>query len=47
MRAYLEEDFRVDFSGLQGVDAEIIRRCVEVGRKKEELKLLKILLCKH
>ena len=39
MRIYLEEDLRVDFSGLN-INIEIIRQCVEKGRKKMELSLL-------
>ncbi|MDR2058479.1 MAG: hypothetical protein LBP83_09430 [Dysgonamonadaceae bacterium] len=40
MQVYLEEDLRIDFSGLQRVDCEIIRQCTEAGKKKEELGLL-------
>lgn len=40
MRAYLEEDLRIDFSALQRVDTEIIRQCAAVGRKKRELEIL-------
>jgi predicted transcriptional regulator of viral defense system len=47
MQTYLEEDLRVDFSVLKSVDTEIIRRCKEVGRKKEELKILLELLSTH
>jgi predicted transcriptional regulator of viral defense system len=44
MRAYLEEDLRVDFSVLQSVDTGIIRDSIEAGRKKGELtRLLKLL----
>jgi len=39
MQVYLEEDLRIDFSVLQNIDTEIIRQCVETGRKKGELKL--------
>jgi len=43
MRIYLEEDMRVDFSDLN-INIEIIRQCVEMGRKKGELiQLLKLL----
>jgi len=43
MRSYLEEDLRIDFSVLQNVDTEIIRQCIETGRKKTELlNLLKV-----
>jgi hypothetical protein len=40
MQIYLEEDMRIDFSGLQNIDTEIIRQCIETGRKKGELGLL-------
>ncbi|MDR0873227.1 MAG: hypothetical protein LBN27_07155 [Prevotellaceae bacterium] len=40
MREYLEDDLRIDFSAVQSFDLEIIRQCVEVGRKKGELGLL-------
>jgi hypothetical protein len=44
MQVYLEEDLRIDFSVLQSIDTEIIRQCVEAGRKKGELiQLLKFL----
>jgi hypothetical protein len=40
MQAYLEEDLRIDFSAVQDFDLEIIRQCIEVGRKKWKLGLL-------
>jgi hypothetical protein len=40
MREYLEEDLRFEMSALQNFDIEIIRQCVELGRKKNELNLL-------
>ena len=40
MQEFLEEDLRVDFSVLQSVDTEIIKQCIEIGRKKEKLGLL-------
>jgi predicted transcriptional regulator of viral defense system len=40
MQAYLEDDLRIDFSAVQGIDLDIIRQCVEVGRKKGELGML-------
>ena len=40
MRIYLEEDLRIDFSVLQDIDIDIIRQCVETGKKKTELGLL-------
>ena len=45
MQVYLEENLRIDFSGLQDIDIGIIRRCLEAGKKKGELlNLLKIFL---
>jgi predicted transcriptional regulator of viral defense system len=40
MQAYLEEDLRIDFSELNDINVDIIRHCVETGRKKTELTLL-------
>jgi hypothetical protein len=40
MQTYLEEDLRIDFSAVQGIDLDIVRQCIEVGRKKGELRLL-------
>jgi len=40
MRIYLEDDLRVDFSVVQDIDNEIIKQCIETGRKKAELELL-------
>jgi hypothetical protein len=40
MQAYLEDDLRIDFSAAQKIDTEIIRQCIEVGKKKGELKML-------
>ena len=40
MQNYLEEDLRIDFSDLQNIDTEIIKQCIEMGKKKTELKLL-------
>jgi predicted transcriptional regulator of viral defense system len=37
MQAYLEDDLRIDFSAVQNFDLDIIRQCIEVGRKKGEL----------
>jgi len=37
MRNYLEDDLRIDFSHLQNIDVEIIRQCIETGKKKTEL----------
>ena len=40
MKAFLEDDLRIDFSVLQNVDTEIFRLCKEKGRKKVEIELL-------
>jgi len=37
MRIYLEEDLRIDFDVLQNIDTDIIKQCIEIGRKKGEL----------
>ena len=37
MQIYLEEDLRIDFSGIGTFDTEIIRQCIKTGRKKTEL----------
>jgi len=47
MRIYLEQDLRVDFDVLHNVDMEIIKLCVETGRKKRELNLLLNLLTEY
>jgi hypothetical protein len=46
MQTYLEEDLRLDFSAVEHWDAEIVRQCAEVGRKKGEMELLLELLMK-
>ncbi len=38
--AYLEEDLRFEMSGLDNMNTDIIRRCINTGKKKEVLKLL-------
>ena len=40
MQNYLTEDLRIDFDALRTLDKDIVRQCVEVGRKKAELGLL-------
>jgi predicted transcriptional regulator of viral defense system len=40
MQVYLEEDLRIDFSTVENINLDIIRQCIEVGRKKGELGLL-------
>ena len=37
MRVYLEDDLRMDFSDLLNFDPEIIKSCIETGKKKNEL----------
>ncbi|MDR0812180.1 MAG: hypothetical protein LBN23_07950 [Paludibacter sp.] len=44
MREYLEDDLRIDFSAVRNFDLEIIRQCIEVGKKKGELGMLEKLL---
>lgn len=41
---YLEEDLRFEMSGLDHMNADIIRKCINTGKKKEVLKLLLKLL---
>ena len=44
MQAYLEEDLRLDFSEFMILDRDIVRQCIETGKKKTELiQLLKFL----
>jgi len=40
MQNYLTEDLRIDFDVLKTLDKDIVRQCIEVGKKKGELKLL-------
>jgi hypothetical protein len=40
MQTFLEDDLRIDFSAVEHWDTEIVRQCVEAGRKKGELRLL-------
>ncbi|MDR0333486.1 MAG: hypothetical protein LBI15_08465 [Dysgonamonadaceae bacterium] len=40
MQNYLTEDLRIDFDVLKTLDKDIVRVCVEVGKKKNELGLL-------
>ena len=44
MGEYLEEDLRFEMSALSSFDINIIRKCLEFGRKKTELTLLLKLL---
>jgi hypothetical protein len=40
MQNYLIEDLRIDFDVLKTLDKDIVNQCIEVGKKKNELKLL-------
>lgn len=40
MKTYLEEDLRMELSAIKTYDTNIIQKCIELGRKKNELKLL-------
>ena len=40
MQTYLVEDLRIDFDVLKSLDKDIVRQCIEVGKKKNELGLL-------
>jgi predicted transcriptional regulator of viral defense system len=44
MQKYLMEDLRIDVEVLKTLDKDIVRQCVEVGRKKGELGLLEKIL---
>ncbi|GHU92788.1 hypothetical protein FACS1894155_12810 [Bacteroidia bacterium] len=44
MREYLEDDLRIDFSAVEKIDLDVIRQCIEVGRKKGALDLLEKVL---
>lgn len=44
MQIYLEEDLRVDLTAIENFDVQIVRQCIDAGRKKTELtQLLKLL----
>lgn len=38
MQSYLTEDLRIDYDVLKMLDEDIVRQCVEVGKKRNELK---------
>ncbi len=40
VQAYLEHDLRIDFSAIGALNTDIIRQCMEVGKKKAELMYL-------
>lgn len=44
MQLYLEEDLRIDLSVIDHYDIDIIKQCIDLGRKKRELALLYKLL---
>ncbi|MDP2889011.1 MAG: hypothetical protein Q8P34_08610 [Bacteroidota bacterium] len=44
MQIYLEENLRIDFSSVAAFDIQIIRQCIDAGRKKTELTQLYKLL---
>jgi hypothetical protein len=37
LQQYLEEDLRIDFSGIDKFDADIVKQCIDTGVKKTEL----------
>ena len=47
MKEYLEEDLRIDFDVLKTFDRDIVKQCIEVGKKKGELMQLLKLLSEH
>lgn len=46
MQIYLEEDMRIDLAAIENFDLQIVRQCIDSGRKKTELKQLFKLLQK-
>lgn len=40
LTTYLKEDLRFDMSGLDNMDPDIVRDCIENGKKKETLRIL-------
>jgi uncharacterized protein YifN (PemK superfamily) len=40
MGKYLTEDLRIDFEAVKNLDKNIVEQCIEVGKKKGELRLL-------
>jgi hypothetical protein len=40
MRTYLEDDLRIDFSAIRNINLDVVRQCIEVGRKKGEMEWL-------
>jgi len=37
MQTYLEEDLRIDVSAIEVFDADVVKRCIETGKKRTEL----------
>ena len=46
MQKYLTENLRIDVGVMKTLDKDIMRECVEIGKKKGELRLLLQLLSK-
>lgn len=46
MQIYLEEDMRIDLSAIEDFDLQIVKQCIDSGRKKTELTQLYKLLQK-
>jgi uncharacterized protein YifN (PemK superfamily) len=44
MQSYLTEDLRIDADALKTLDKSIVNQCIELGRKKNELRLLRTTL---
>ena len=40
MQSYLTEDLRIDFEILKTLDKDVVKQCIEVGKKKTELRWL-------
>ena len=41
---YVTEDLRIDFDDLKTLDKEIVRKCIDAGKKGNELKILDFFL---
>ena len=44
MQSYLTEDLRIDADALKTLDKSIVNQCIELGKKKNELRLLRTTL---
>jgi len=40
MQSYLTENLRIDFDALKTLDKDLVRQCIETGKKKTELECL-------